>query len=63
MWYLCGYGMAYGDVQDVAGSNPWLYASAGFEKVPKDNYLNWVFDYANLAVCAVIFSGPLAERA
>ena len=61
-WYVCGYGIAYGDPQQFAGSNSWLYASAGFEKVKQDHYVTWIFDYSQLALCAVLFTGPLAER-
>lgn len=62
-WYLCGYGLAFGDAEEYVGTNAWLYTSVGFEKVQVDHYMRWAFEFANVALCAILFTGPLAERA
>ena len=41
-FWLIGYGIAYGNVKELFGTDKDYYASAGFERLESDNYLKWV---------------------
>ena len=59
---MFGFGLAYGNVNKFVGGDNWYFANAGFEKMADDNYLLWVYELVYGLLCAVLFSGPLAER-
>lgn len=61
-FWLIGYAFAFGDVKDFIGGSPDFFASAGFEKIPEDHYLLWVFHWAFACFAANIVSGSIAER-
>ena len=61
-FWLCGYGLAFGNPQYFVGNTSRLFASSGFEHVPTDNYLYWVIQFAYCTVVVSIFQGALAER-
>ena len=60
-WFI-GYAFAFGDVKDFIGGSPDFFAGAGFEKVPEDHYLLWVFHWSFACFAANIVSGSIAER-
>jgi Amt family ammonium transporter len=62
LWWLVGYGLAWGAPTKFIGSDGWYFASSGFEKMAGDNYLAWNYELAYLLIACVFFSGPLAER-
>lgn len=62
-WWLVGYGFAYGDVNGgFIGYNPKYFATSGFEDLPFDNYLRFIFEFSFAATAASIVAGSLAER-
>jgi len=62
VFWLSGYGLAFGSPALFVGENTNYYASAGFEQVPQDNYLAWVIQFAYCTVVVASFQGALAER-
>lgn len=54
-FWLCGYGLGFGSPSFFAGSTTDVYASYGFEHVPKDNYLYWVIQFAYCTVVVAAF--------
>lgn len=61
-FWLVGYAFAFGDVKSFIGGSPDFFASSGFEKMPEDHYLLWIFHFAFASTSATIVSGSLAER-
>ena len=61
-WWLFGYGLSYGDVQEFIGNDPWFFASQGFDQLKYDHYLKFVLEFGYAVTCATAFSLPLAER-
>lgn len=61
-FWLAGYGLAFGDAQFFVGQNKNLFASSGYEWVQKDNYVQWVIQFAYATVVVASFQGALAER-
>jgi ammonium transporter, Amt family len=61
-WWLCGFGLAYGNPSKFIGVDGWYFASAGFEKMSTDYYLMWVYELVFALFTAVLFTGPLSER-
>jgi Amt family ammonium transporter len=61
-FWLVGYAFAFGDVKQFIGGSPDYFASSGFEKLPEDNYLLWIFHFSFASTSASIVSGSLAER-
>ena len=61
-FWLFGYAFAFGDVGLFIGGSPDFFAGIGFEKVPEDHYLLWIFHFAFASLSATIVSGSLAER-
>lgn len=61
-FWLVGYAFAFGDVKQFIGGSPDFFASSGFEKLPEDHYLLWIFHFAFASTAATIVSGSLAER-
>ena len=42
-WWLLGFGFAFGNPKEFIGHDPLYFATSGFEKIPADNYLVWIF--------------------
>jgi len=61
-FWLVGYAFAFGDVKYFIGGSPYFFASSGFEQMPEDHYLLWIFHFAFASTAATIVSGSLAER-
>lgn len=61
-WWMVGYGLAFGNVDNFIGQDGWFFVSEGFEKMVGDNYLRFVYELAYCVLCCVFFTGPLAER-
>lgn len=61
-WWLCGFGLAYGNGTKFIGVNAWFFASAGFEKMATDYYLMWIYEMVYAVFTAILFTGPLSER-
>ena len=61
-FWLVGYAFAFGDVKNFIGGSPDYFASSGFEQMPEDHYLLWIFECAFSTTAASIVSGSLAER-
>lgn len=62
VFWLSGYGLAFGNPERFVGEDTYFYASSGFEKVASDNYLYWVIQFAYCTVVVSAFQGALAER-
>lgn len=62
-FWLIGYGLAYGRTTAFIGTDPNYFAASGFEDVPEDNYVLFMFQ-AGLSISSVsMISGCMAERA
>ena len=61
-FWLSGYGLAFASPEYFVGSNKGMFASYGFESNAKDNYLNWVMQFAFCTVVVSAYQGSLAER-
>ena len=62
VFWLSGYGLAFGSPVRFVGETTNFYASSGFEHLPTDNYLGWVIQFAYCTVVVASFQGALAER-
>lgn len=61
-WWLVGYGLAYSDNTPFIGGDKRYFAASGFESLPEDNYLLFIFEFSFAATAASIVAGSLAER-
>ena len=61
-FWLSGYGLAFASPDYFVGSTKNLFASYGFESLAKDNYLQWILQFAYCTVVVSAFQGSLAER-
>jgi Amt family ammonium transporter len=61
-YWLVGYGLSFGEPNIYAGGKKEYFASSGFEDLPANNYLGWIFHFTYAITCAVIAQGALGER-
>jgi ammonia channel protein AmtB len=59
---LIGFAFAFGKVHKFIGLDARFFASSGFEDMPEDNYLLFVFHVAFALTSSTIVLGALAER-
>ena len=52
-FWLCGYGLAFASPEYFVGNDKSMFASYGFESTQKDNYLQWILQFA---YCTVVIS-------
>jgi ammonia channel protein AmtB len=55
VFWLSGYGLAFGSPVRFVGETTNFYASSGFEHLPTDNYLGWVIQFAYCTVVVASF--------
>lgn len=61
-FWLIGYAFAFGKVHTFIGFDSRFFAGNGFEDMPEDNYLQFVFYVAFSLTSSTIVLGALAER-
>eukprot|EP00347_Sterkiella_histriomuscorum_P006502 403352522 len=61
-FFMIGYGIGFGEVSTFIGTNGNYYLSIGFEQLPSDNYLLFVFQVTFSIASTTMISGMMAER-
>lgn len=61
-FWLVGFAFAFGKVHKFIGLDPRYFAGNGFEDLPEDNYLLFVFHVAFALTSSTVVLGALAER-
>jgi Amt family ammonium transporter len=62
MWWMVGYGLAFANIHRFIGNDGWYFASGGFEKLQRDNYIRFIYELAFCVLTCILFTGALAER-
>lgn len=66
VWWLWGYGLAYGfdknNDSGFAGSLASAYATSNFESIEMNQYPTWIFQFSFCGTATTIISGGLCER-